>query len=86
MHVKLWKSEEGCSGYLLDCEVRPTLVHEEPADPAWAGVEVFVRAPHCEVDAPVVQREGDVPYAVRKIPPAHASLQQDNCQRCNFTA
>lgn len=44
------------------------VVHEEAADDAGAAVHVFVVAPSCEVDVPVVQFEGDVPDGVGEIP------------------
>jgi len=43
-------------------------VYECAADDTWATVYVLVVAPCCEVDVPVVELEGDVPYCVCEIP------------------
>ena len=58
----------------LDGKVGPPLVDEEPADATGPRVEVLVCAPDRKVDVPIVQRQRDVSYAMRKVPAAHAAL------------
>lgn len=44
------------------------LVHEQSADAARSGVEVFITAPCCGIDVPVVEFERDITYCVGEVP------------------
>ena len=52
----------------------PLLMDEQTTDTTRAGIEIFVRAPHREVDVPIMQREWHVPNGMCEIPSAYASL------------
>ena len=45
------------------------LVHEAAADRAGPGVQILVRAPHGEIDIPVVQRQRQVADGMRHVEP-----------------
>jgi hypothetical protein len=49
-------------------------MHEEPRDSTRPGVEVFVGAPHGEVDVPSVQRKESIPNGVSEVPTNCATL------------
>lgn len=54
----------------------PALVYEEPADAARTAIEVLVCAPNGKVDAPGVERHGDISDCVCEVPTADAALGQ----------
>lgn len=47
--------------------VSPSLVHVEASYAAWPRVEVLVGAPAGKIDAPVVERHGNVADSMRKV-------------------
>ena len=50
------------------------LVHEAPADRAGAGVQILVRAPHGEVDIPVVQLQRQIADGMRHVETDNGAL------------
>lgn len=53
---------------------RPFLVDEEARYSPRPGVEVFVRAPHREIDVPAVQRHRNISNPMCKVPAHRAAL------------
>src|SRR5882757_5280150 len=54
--------------------LRMTFVHKAAADRTRSAIEIFVTAPHCEVDVPIMQTQRHIADGVRQIESHYTAL------------
>jgi len=60
----------------------PLLVHKHSCYPARPRIQIFVSAPHSEINVPVMQAKRNVANCMRKIPAADTALKAKNVNTC----
>jgi hypothetical protein len=60
---------------ILSLPIVPLFVDIEPTNPTWSGIQIFIRAPNCKIDVPVMQGKRHVSDGVGQVPTTYTALE-----------